>query len=213
MSLTTCPECNQPVSSKAYNCPGCGYPLNKQKKTGLWWGLGCLLAIPALFVVISIIGLLAAIGIPSFQKARSASIEKSCQNNQRIIEAAKEQYALTEAGKEKRDENKPMSALEKTAHDIVFPYLRFTNADISDAVGFLLAKSKELDPSGKGINIIYLTTNKPSDVPRLTMNHEKITLYDIIKDIADIADLEVEYRENNVTLIHAVKNRHFEPNN
>jgi RNA polymerase subunit RPABC4/transcription elongation factor Spt4 len=94
MSLTTCPECNQPVSSKAYNCPGCGYPLNKQKKTGLWWGLGCLLAIPALLVVISIIGLLAAIGIPSFQKARSAAIEKACQNNQRIIEAAKEQCAL-----------------------------------------------------------------------------------------------------------------------
>lgn len=94
MSITVCPECSQPVSSKAYNCPGCGYPLNKQKKTGLWWGLGCLLVIPALFVVISIIGLLAAIGIPSFQKARSASQEKACQNNQRIIDTAKEQYAL-----------------------------------------------------------------------------------------------------------------------
>ena len=94
MSITSCPECNQAVSSKAYNCPGCGYPLNKQKKTGLWWVLGCLLPILALFFAIPIIGLLAAIGIPSFQKARSASIEKSCQNNQRIIEAAKEQYAL-----------------------------------------------------------------------------------------------------------------------
>jgi competence protein ComGC len=40
------------------------------------------------------IPMLAAIGIPSFQKARSASIEKTCENNQRIIESAKEQYAL-----------------------------------------------------------------------------------------------------------------------
>lgn len=43
---------------------------------------------------ILIIPLMAAIAIPSFQKARSASIEKVCQNNQRMIEVAKEQYAL-----------------------------------------------------------------------------------------------------------------------
>jgi RNA polymerase subunit RPABC4/transcription elongation factor Spt4 len=94
MTMTTCPECKQPISSQAYNCPGCGYPLNKQKRTGLGWGLGCLLTVVALFLVIPVIGLLAAIGIPSFQKARSNSIEKACQNNQRIIEVAKEQCAL-----------------------------------------------------------------------------------------------------------------------
>ena len=42
----------------------------------------------------SYVGLLAAIGIPSFQKARSNSQEKACQNNRRIIEAAKEQWAI-----------------------------------------------------------------------------------------------------------------------
>lgn len=42
----------------------------------------------------SYIGLLAAIGIPSFQKARSSSQDKVCQNNRRIIEAAKEQWAM-----------------------------------------------------------------------------------------------------------------------
>jgi hypothetical protein len=94
MAMTVCPECDHPVSSKAYNCPGCGYPLNKQQKTGLWWGLGCLLAIPALFIVISTIGLLAAIGIPSFQKARENAIEKACINNMRILDATKDAYAV-----------------------------------------------------------------------------------------------------------------------
>ncbi|MEE9367678.1 MAG: type II secretion system protein [Pontiella sp.] len=47
-----------------------------------------------IMIVVAIIGLLAAIGIPSFQKARSSSQEKSCINNMRIIDAAKEQDAL-----------------------------------------------------------------------------------------------------------------------
>jgi type II secretory pathway pseudopilin PulG len=40
------------------------------------------------------VGMLSAIAIPSFQKARSNSMEKSCQNNRRILDAAKEQWAL-----------------------------------------------------------------------------------------------------------------------
>jgi prepilin-type N-terminal cleavage/methylation domain-containing protein len=47
-----------------------------------------------IMIVVAIIGLLAAIGIPSFSKARSNSREKTCLNNQRIIDAAKEQDAL-----------------------------------------------------------------------------------------------------------------------
>ena len=39
-------------------------------------------------------GLLAAIGIPSFEKARETSIEKACENNCRIIEGAKMQWAI-----------------------------------------------------------------------------------------------------------------------
>jgi hypothetical protein len=42
----------------------------------------------------SYIGMLAAIGIPSFQKARNNAQEKICENNRRIIESAKEQWAM-----------------------------------------------------------------------------------------------------------------------
>ena len=47
-----------------------------------------------IMIVVAIIGLLAAIGIPSFQKARANSISKSIENNIRIVEAAAEQYAM-----------------------------------------------------------------------------------------------------------------------
>ena len=50
-----------------------------------------------IMIVVAIIGLLAAIGIPSFQKARSNSIEKSKENNLRIAEAAVSEWALEEA--------------------------------------------------------------------------------------------------------------------
>ena len=50
-----------------------------------------------IMIVVAIIGLLAAIGIPSFQKARANSIEKSKANNVRIVSAAAEQYAMENA--------------------------------------------------------------------------------------------------------------------
>jgi len=45
-------------------------------------------------IVVAIIGLLAAIAIPSFIKARSESQAKGCINNLRIMDAAKEQAAM-----------------------------------------------------------------------------------------------------------------------
>jgi len=50
-----------------------------------------------IMIVVAIIGLLAAIAIPSFMRARTTAQCNACINNLRQIEAAKDQYAL-EAG-------------------------------------------------------------------------------------------------------------------
>ncbi|MBU4201279.1 MAG: prepilin-type N-terminal cleavage/methylation domain-containing protein [Kiritimatiellae bacterium] len=50
-----------------------------------------------IMIVVAIIGLLAAIAIPSFMRARTTSQANACINNLRQIESAKDQYAL-EAG-------------------------------------------------------------------------------------------------------------------
>ena len=47
-----------------------------------------------IMIVVAIIGLLAAIAVPSFINARSKSIQNSCINNLRLIDGAKDQYAL-----------------------------------------------------------------------------------------------------------------------
>lgn len=47
-----------------------------------------------IMIVVAIIGLLAAIAIPSFLKARTTSQQNACINNLRQIDAGKEQAAL-----------------------------------------------------------------------------------------------------------------------
>ena len=47
-----------------------------------------------IMIVVAIIGLLAAIAIPSFIKARTNSQTNSCKENLRQIEGAKEQWAM-----------------------------------------------------------------------------------------------------------------------
>ena len=98
MAKISCPECGKSVSSEAPGCPSCGYPIKPPpapaKKTGLWWGLGCLLAVPAVLIVVAIVGILAAIAIPSFMKARETSQMNACVNNMRMIESAKDQAVL-----------------------------------------------------------------------------------------------------------------------
>ncbi len=47
-----------------------------------------------IMIVVAIIGLLAAIAIPSFMRARTRSQQNSCMNNLRQIDGGKEQYGM-----------------------------------------------------------------------------------------------------------------------
>jgi prepilin-type N-terminal cleavage/methylation domain-containing protein len=47
-----------------------------------------------IMIVVAIIGLLAAIAIPNFVKARTTSQQNACINNLRLVDSAKQQWAL-----------------------------------------------------------------------------------------------------------------------
>ncbi len=47
-------------------------------------------------IVVMIIGLLAAIALPGFQRARASAQENACMNNLRMIEDAKDQFSSEE---------------------------------------------------------------------------------------------------------------------
>lgn len=96
-------------------CPSCGTSINvPEKKTGLYWGIGCLVAAVTIPFVVAVIGLLAAIAIPSFIRARDTSQLNACLNNMRIIDAAKNQCALARTYK----------AGETVSEQDVSPYLK-----------------------------------------------------------------------------------------
>jgi hypothetical protein len=59
---------------------------------------GLIMGYLGIFAAISTIGLLSAIAIPNFVKARNQSMENACINNLRQIQAAKNEWAL-EKGK------------------------------------------------------------------------------------------------------------------
>src|SRR6476620_6553741 len=66
-----------------------------------------------IMIVVAIIGLLAAIAIPNFVRARTTSQKNACINNLRQIDGAKQQWAL---------ESKAAAHASPTATDIQ-PYL------------------------------------------------------------------------------------------
>jgi prepilin-type N-terminal cleavage/methylation domain-containing protein len=68
--------------------------INTSKKAGF--------TLVEIMIVVAIIGLLAAIAIPNFVKARETSQKNACINNLRQIDGAKQQYAL-ENGKTTTD--------------------------------------------------------------------------------------------------------------
>jgi len=67
-----------------------------------------------IMIVVAIIGLLAAIAIPNFVKARETAQKNACYNNMRMIDSAKHQWAL---------ENKQSSSATPTSADLS-PYIR-----------------------------------------------------------------------------------------
>lgn len=70
-----------------------------------------------IMIVVAIIGLLAAIAIPNFVKARNTAQSNACINNMRQIDSAIQQWAL-EKGKKDTD------APETTAADGVQTYIK-----------------------------------------------------------------------------------------
>ena len=67
-----------------------------------------------IMIVVAIIGLLAAIAIPNFVRARTTAQKNACINNLRQIDGAKEQWAL---------ENKKVTG-DSVADGDITPYLK-----------------------------------------------------------------------------------------
>ncbi len=83
--------------------------INTSKKSGF--------TLVEIMIVVAIIGLLAAIAIPNFVKARTTSQQNACINNLRQMDGAVQQYAL---------ENKLASTATYSLADLL-PYIKLTS--------------------------------------------------------------------------------------
>ena len=102
-----------------------------------------------IMIVVAIIGLLAAIAIPNFVRARSTSQQNACINNLRLIDAAKQQWAL-----EKGMPSGATPTLDATAATGLQPYL---GRGAAGEVPFC-----PLDSGQTGAYVIGAVSNKPT---------------------------------------------------
>jgi len=94
-----CPHCGKMTRLPAYSAappplpqPMMAVPPPPASKST---GISVLLAVViAVAVIVPIVGLLAAIAIPNFIRARHASMSNACVSNLRMIQGAKETWAL-----------------------------------------------------------------------------------------------------------------------
>ena len=97
-----------------------------------------------IMIVVAIIGLLAAIAIPNFVKARTTSQQNACINNLRQMDGAIQQYAL---------ENK-IAAGSSVSLTAIQPYIKLTSANNLPAC-----------PAGGSYNVTTVDANPTCNIP------------------------------------------------
>lgn len=95
MAEQFCKQCGERLYPGATTCPKCGAPVKKGMSTCAIVGI----VFGAMFVVgIIIVGILAAILIPNFVRARAAGQFTQCQSNCKNIGTALEMYSTDNSG-------------------------------------------------------------------------------------------------------------------
>jgi hypothetical protein len=76
---------------------------------------------------------------------------------------------------------------------------RVRDATVDEAVEFLRRKSRDLDPAGRGINLVLKADKETSD-RRLSLSLVDIPLSEAVRYVASLADLEVVYEPHAIVL-------------
>ncbi len=105
------------------------------------------------------------------------------------------------------DEADPnQQAIEQTIERlkaIAIPRLDFSDASIEEVVLFLTEASRQLDRSGKGVNIMLIGMKSEVGGASVTTAITDINLYNALRLIAEMASLQFEVRPNAVAIMPA----------
>ncbi len=85
----------------------------------------------------------------------------------------------------------PEAALLKRARSIVLPSVEFKDATVTECVDFLRAKSRDLDPQKKSVNILVMPSKTSGDV-KITLNLTNVSVVDVLNYVAELSGLKLE---------------------
>jgi general secretion pathway protein D len=95
--------------------------------------------------------------------------------------------------------------INQKLRSIIIPSLEFRDASIEDAVAFLNAKSKELDPEKQGINFI-LRPDVPETAKTFTLNLRNVPLEQALRYISQLAGVKYKVEEFAILIVRLIDN-------
>ena len=92
--------------------------------------------------------------------------------------------------------------LYERLNELMIDHIEFEDTDIGSAIALLRSRSKDIDPKGEGFNIIVPQADQYVDKPeyRVTLNLDQIPLYEVIRYLCKITDLQFRIDENDKIL-------------
>jgi type II secretory pathway component HofQ len=72
----------------------------------------------------------------------------------------------------------------------ILPKVEFRDSTLRECIGFLVAKSKKLDPAGEGVNIVLKDVDKIGDA-MITLSLSNVPITEVIRYVAALAGSEV----------------------
>lgn len=88
-------------------------------------------------------------------------------------------------------------APRKQVRETVVPRVEYRDEGVDRVFEHLSNRSRELDPEGSGINIIYRGPDGDA-APRITLSLRRVSLYDAIRYITQVAGLHYRIDDNAV---------------
>ncbi len=88
-------------------------------------------------------------------------------------------------------------SVREQVRETVVPRVEYRDEGVDRAFEHLSNRSRELDPEGRGINIIYRGPDGDA-APRITLSLRRISLYEAIRYITQVAGLHYRIDDNAV---------------
>ena len=91
--------------------------------------------------------------------------------------------------------------MEDRLKSIIVPKLDFRESSIEDVVLFLTETARQLDPSGKGVNVLLTGMETATSDNDVSMAITDINLYDALRIIVEMSSLKFEVKPNAVAIM------------